>query len=334
MNLLAATGVDKSVDRTREVVLGDGTTADRVNGILVLNKPGGMTSRAVVDQVGRLVRKVRVGHAGTLDPLATGVLVVCLGTATRLVEVIQRQPKTYVTSVRLGARSDTLDADGAIEVEADPRVPTTAEIAAALRDFVGQIEQTPPRFSAVKLGGKRAYELARAGKAVTIQPRTVRIDAIRLRAYTWPSLTLEVNCGGGTYIRSLASDIAAAVGTWGFVATLERTRIGDFTLEQAADPRTLVRGDLEQLLLEPAAAVSMLPRVVLDAAMLADILQGRSVSAPAAVPASSHEPGFFALLDPSGSLAALAELDPVRKVLQPRKVLLESDPQNRLKREG
>src|SRR5271154_390941 len=137
-----------------------------LSGILNLDKPGGMTSRDVVDLISRPLRKVKVGHAGTLDPLASGVLVVCVGRATRLIEYVQRMPKTYRTVVRLGARSDTLDADGRIEVEESPRVPTEAELLEALSAQVGTIEQIPPQFSALKVEGKRAYDLARVGQAV------------------------------------------------------------------------------------------------------------------------------------------------------------------------
>src|SRR5262249_42878481 len=166
-----------------------------------------MTSRAVVDCVARPLRGVKVGHAGTLDPLASGVLVVCVGAATRLIELVQRMPKTYQTVVRLGSRSDTLDADGEVTATPSPRVPHETEVRHALEAQVGTILQQPPEFSALKVAGKRAYDLARAGESVALQPRPVRIDRVELLAYEWPHLTLEIDCGSGTYIRSIARDI-------------------------------------------------------------------------------------------------------------------------------
>src|SRR4051812_24473518 len=161
-------------------------------GLLNLNKPIGVTSRDVVDRVSRPLRKVKVGHAGTLDPLASGVLVVCVGAATRLIEYVQRMPKAYRTAVRLGARSDTLDADGRIEVADDPPIPTEAEVRSALATQVGLIRQVPPQFSALKVEGRRAYDLARAGQAVELAARPVRVDRVELISYEWPRLEFTV----------------------------------------------------------------------------------------------------------------------------------------------
>src|SRR4051812_37661406 len=209
---------------------------DNLSGVLNLDKPGGMTSRDVVDLVAKPLRKVKVGHAGTLDPLASGVLVVCVGAATRLIEYVQGMPKTYRTVVRLGARSDTLDADGRIEVEADPRVPTEADVLEALAAQVGTIEQVPPQFSALKVEGRRAYDLARAGQAVALAARPVRVDRIELISYAWPRLEFTVDCGSGTYIRSIARDVGEALGCGGLIEVLVRTRIGPFLQADALDP--------------------------------------------------------------------------------------------------
>ena len=154
-----------------------------LRGLLNLNKPVGMTSRAVVDRVARFVPKRKAGHAGTLDPLASGVLVVCVGVATRLVESVQHLPKTYRTVIRLGARSDTLDADGQIEEVLDAPIPEEAAIRQAIAGQVGEIRQLPPEFSALKVNGQRAYDLARAGQAVRLEPRLVRIDRVELLSY-------------------------------------------------------------------------------------------------------------------------------------------------------
>src|SRR5262249_28026529 len=209
-------------------------------------KPRGLTSRAVVDRIARLVGRVKVGHAGTLDPLASGVLVVCVGPATRLVEDIQGLPKSYRTVVRLGARSDTLDADGRIEPLEDPRVPSAEEGAAAVGPLVGEVDQVPPDYSALKIGGRRAYDLVRAGKPVDLAPRRVRIDRIEVLRYEWPFLELKIDCGSGTYIRSIARDVGEALGCGGLVEVLVRPRIGPFALDGAVDLGELSAGSLPQ----------------------------------------------------------------------------------------
>lgn len=204
-----------------------------MNGLLVIDKPAGMTSRDVVNLAQRwFPRRTKIGHTGTLDPLATGVLVLCIGSATKLADTIQRLPKTYTTRVRLGANSDTDDADGMITQQvATP--PSRDRILMALGQFQGDIQQSPPAFSAIKVEGKRAYDLARRGRAVSLQPRSVRIDTIVMDHYDWPWLDLTITCGKGTYIRSIARDLGEALGTGGLVQTLRRTRVGPFTADDA-----------------------------------------------------------------------------------------------------
>ena len=203
-----------------------------MNGLLNIDKPSGISSRAVVDLVARLLPRIKAGHAGTLDPLASGVLVVCVGSTTRLIESVQRMTKTYRTVIRLGARSETLDADGQVEVVENPRVPSEPEVRQALAGQVGEILQRPPEYSALKVKGQRAYRLARAGRVIDLEPRLVRIDRVELLSYQWPLLELEIACGGGTYIRSIARDVGEALACGGLVATLVRTRIGPFTVEE------------------------------------------------------------------------------------------------------
>ena len=212
------------------------------SGFLNLNKPAGLTSRDVVDRVLRsLPRRTKAGHAGTLDPLATGVLVVAIGPGTRLIEAVQAQAKVYRTVVRLGACSDTLDADGAIEETPNPPRPTETDIQTALAPQIGTIEQVPPAYSALKVQGKRAYDLARSGQNVTLEPRKVRIDRIDVQNYEWPLVELVVACGAGTYIRSIARDLGESLGCGGLVQVLTRTRIGRFRIEDAVDPDRLSR---------------------------------------------------------------------------------------------
>jgi tRNA pseudouridine55 synthase len=291
-----------------------------LKGILNLDKPSGPTSRDVVDLVARLVRRIKVGHAGTLDPLASGVLIVCLGSATRLIESIQRMPKTYRTVIRLGARSDTLDAAGRfVEVES-PDVPTEEEVRRAIAAQVGGILQRPPDYSALKIKGRRAYELARSGRRVGLPPRLVRVDRVELAAYAWPRLELEIDCGAGTYIRAIARDLGETLGCGGLIETLVRTRIGPFTLDRSVDPDTLTPGSLPDHLRPSIEAVPDLPRVILDESQLAAVTQGRALDA-SSVPVPTLPPGEVALLGPDGSLIAIAQADIDRGTIQPRKVL-------------
>jgi tRNA pseudouridine55 synthase len=292
------------------------------SGILVLNKPTGMTSRKLVDQVAHLLPRAKVGHAGTLDPLATGVLIVCVGAATRLVGNVQDLPKTYRTLIRLGARSDTLDADGRIEVEASPIVPSSGAIQEAILPLSGTLMQRPPAFSALKIQGKRAYDLARAGQTIDLAPRVVRIDRIAVLDYTWPDLEIEIECGGGTYIRSIARDIGDAVGCGGYVETLVRTRTGPFTLEQSIDPATLSAQSIHGLLRPALEAVPHLPRLELDAGQIEAIIQGKRLPIRGMESELSGLAGQVALLNSDGTLIALGELELERGWLQPRKVLV------------
>ncbi|SIN79939.1 tRNA pseudouridine synthase B [Singulisphaera sp. GP187] len=290
------------------------------SGLLNLNKPGGMTSRDVVNIISRQRRGMKVGHAGTLDPLASGVLVVCLGKATRLIEYVQRMPKTYRTTVRLGAVSNTLDADGTVvEVEA-PRQPSLPEIQAALGPLIGTVLQRPPEVSALKVGGKRAYDLARAGQVVTLEPRLVRIDRIDLLKYEWPRLDLEIACGSGTYVRSIARDVGEALGCGGLVEVLVRTRIGSFCIEEALDPLTLTAETLAGSLRSASEAVAALPNLAVTGAQVAELIQGRALS----LTAFSGPPilaGEIALVGPDGDLAAIAEAIPESGSIVPRRVL-------------
>ena len=198
-----------------------------MNGFLVVDKPGGMTSRAVVNRVQLwFPRRTKIGHTGTLDPLATGVLVLCIGTATKLADRVQAMAKQYETRVRFGATSNTDDADGEVVESLSAPIPTREAIEELLPQFVGLIEQLPPQFSALKVQGQRAYELARRGTEVALQPRPVRVDSIQLVNYEWPWLDLIIDCGKGTYVRSIARDLGEHLGVGALVQSLRRTRVG------------------------------------------------------------------------------------------------------------
>jgi tRNA pseudouridine55 synthase len=291
-----------------------------VEGLLNLNKPSGVTSRDVVDRVAHLLPRVKVGHAGTLDPIACGVLVVCVGSTTRLIESIQRMAKSYRAVVRLGAQSDTLDADGQVIETDHPDVPTEEKVRQAMAAQVGEISQIPPQFSALKSSGKRAYELARAGQTAHLAPRRVRIDRVELVTYRWPLLELEITCGGGTYIRSIARDLGKTLGCGGLVESLVRTRIGPFDLDGALDPDILETSSLRCHLRLPLEAVPDLPRIVLNDGQVAAVRQGRPIDVTGV--SSALKPcAEVALLDHEGRLIVIAVTDTQIRTLQPRKVL-------------
>jgi tRNA pseudouridine55 synthase len=288
---------------------------EELSGLLVLDKPGGITSRDAVDRSkGWFPRRARLGHTGTLDPLATGILVLCVGNATRVAEYVQAMPKTYRSRFRLGATSDSDDADGAVTEVADARPPLLAEIAAALEEFIGEIEQTPPAYSAAKVAGRRAYKLARQGAEVDLAARHVHVYSIDVLAYDYPNLDLVVDCGRGTYIRSLARDLGARLGCGALVQTLRRTRVGPFTESAAltldADPATA-----RSRLLPLKHAVAELPALTLDDDLRARLCQGQKLPCPAEL----H--GAVAILDRAGELAAVATAD--GKLLKPAKVFMK-----------
>lgn len=204
-----------------------------VNGWLIFDKPRGMTSTQAVTKVKRLYQAAKAGHAGTLDPLATGVLPLALGEATKTVPFVVEGSKQYRFTVRFGAETDTDDADGKVVASSETR-PTRAEIAAELPSFTGEIEQVPPRYSALKVDGARAYELARDDEDFELAARRVSIDSLTLTDHPDPDhCVLETHCGKGTYVRALARDLGRALGTLGHVEQLRRTRVGPFGEERA-----------------------------------------------------------------------------------------------------
>ncbi|MEM9066614.1 MAG: tRNA pseudouridine(55) synthase TruB [Planctomycetota bacterium] len=223
------------------------------SGIIVVDKPPGPSSMQTCARIrGRLKaggapKRIKVGHGGTLDPLASGVLVVMVGRATKLCERVMAGTKTYITEVDFAHTSPTDDAEGEAMAVACSPVPRE-QIEAACVEFQGEIMQIPPAYSAMKVDGKRAYQLARAGKAPNLEPRPIRIDACTLLDYSWPTATLEVTCGRGTYIRTLARDLGASVGAGGMLLSLRRTKVGPFTLDDSVTyetmPEVLSREDL------------------------------------------------------------------------------------------
>ena len=249
-------------------------------GLLNIDKPAGVSSRNIVNDVQRLIRPVRIGHAGTLDPLATGVLILCLGRATRLVPYLQQQPKEYLATFLLGRRSETDDVEREVVELPDPPLPTIQEIEAALPQFIGDILQRPPAFSAIKVGGRRAYKMARQGKQVELAARPVTIYEIDLIEYDYPRLMLNIRCGSGTYVRSVGRDLATALGTASVMSALRRTAIGDFRAEEACRADELTSERVASQLLPAALATSQLPSVVVDAAEIERLRTGLRISRP------------------------------------------------------
>ena len=251
-----------------------------MNGVLLVDKPAGMTSHDVVGRVRRLAGQRRVGHSGTLDPAATGLLILCLGRATRLVEYLVGRPKTYLGRVTFGVETSSYDADGEI-VSQKPVPPLTADlIESMLEPLRGDIMQVPPMVSALKRDGKRLYELARQGVEVERPPRPVTIYRLEQRLLTPPHLDIEVECSAGTYIRSIAYDLGVALGCGAHLSGLRRTRVGDFQVEQAVALDDLPTDQPEAVaarLLPPAVAIAHLPRIDLTADAARDLGHGKWV---------------------------------------------------------
>lgn len=291
------------------------------HGLLVLDKPGGITSRDAVDRaMSWFPRGTRIGHTGTLDPLATGVLVVCLGLATRLSEYVQRMSKTYQARFRLGARSDSDDADGAITEVSAAQPPELDQVAGQLQSLVGSLDQIPPAYSAAKVTGRRAYALARRGETVTLQPRRIDVYSIALMNYVYPHLDVVVHCSKGTYIRSLARDLGEQLGCGALVEQLRRTRIGPFA-ESGALPLTCTADEARSRLLPVSAALAELPRVCITEPQIFRLQQGQKIPlAEIAAPSNATEVAVFA---ESGRLVAVANINREVGELQPAKVFSE-----------
>jgi tRNA pseudouridine55 synthase len=275
-----------------------------MDGLLNIDKPCGMTSHDVVQRVRRVTGIRRVGHAGTLDPLASGVLVVGIGRSTRLLEYVMGRPKTYETTVRLGQTTTTYDAEGEV-VQSRPVAVSDAAIAAALPRFTGTITQTPPAWSAIKVEGVPLYKRARQGEAVTVPSRTVTVYELACTARRETELDLRVVCGSGTYIRSLAHDLGEALGCGGHVVALRRTTLGSFDVAEGVALDRLSADNWRDWLLPPARAIDHLPILHLDADQVTDALCGRPVARRAGDPEAPLVSGR----DAAGGLVGLLAAD-------------------------
>ena len=245
-------------------------------GVLNVYKPAGVTSRDVVNSVQRLIRPVKCGHAGTLDPMATGVLLIGIGPATRLVTMLQDGEKIYVAEFTLGQTSDTDDSTGQVQQLPIPaELPTREIIDTRLQAMVGTQSQVPPIFSAVHVGGQRAYDLARRGEDVRLTAKNVEIHAIQILSYTWPRLELEIRCGSGTYIRSIARDLGQSLGCGGLMSRLERTHVGVFHSSTALSAAELTLEFIQTSLCPAVTIVQHLPQFDCSPDDVANLLCGR-----------------------------------------------------------
>lgn len=308
------------------------------SGILVLNKPPGISSRQCLDRVGRVLPRLKMGHAGTLDPMATGVLVVCFGKATRLIQYVQRMQKEYQLTMRLGVTSATHDLESelqawlpALHIDS-PDEPTPLRdpsqqidwqaLEQCLLRYSGTIMQVPPQYSALHIAGRRAYELARAGHTVPLQPRSVQIDRLVCERFQYPDADLELQCSSGTYVRSLVRDIGNDLGCGAVMVRLIRTRVGAFQLKDALDADTeLHLRSVLQAIRPLADALQQLPTVRIDSARIEDIRHGRAIDAVACdrvLPSTE-----CTIVDHAGTVLAVAQFDDAGRSLKPRTVLID-----------
>jgi tRNA pseudouridine55 synthase len=298
------------------------------HGALLVDKPGRVTSHDVVASVRRLARQRRCGHTGTLDPFATGLLVICLGKATRLARFVSGASKSYLTTVRFGFSTDTYDRTGQVTGAASDSCPGRHELEAALGGFRGVQEQMPPLFSAKRIDGKRSHRLARAGVEVQPAPATVTILELALVDFEPPRARLALSVSSGTYVRSLAHDLGKRLGCGAHLEELRRTRIGPFTVEEASTLETLsalaFEGRLHERLLSPAELLRDLPRVDVSADGVKLLVHGRDVprgewKPPVAGPGVSRGP--LRACDELGDLVSVAQVHEESGALRPRIVL-------------
>ena len=299
-----------------------------MDGILNINKPTGMTSHDVVAKVRKLLKQKRVGHAGTLDPAASGVLPICVGQATRVAEYLSESGKAYQATIIFGTVTDTYDSEGAILRTASTQDLTLAKIETLLPAMLGEYMQVPPRYSAIKLQGQPAYKRARAGEEVAMEPRPITI--YQLEIIDWqpsqpPTLTLTIECSKGTYIRSLAYDLGEQAGCGAYLGGLVRTRSGPFplsesiTLEQLAE--AAAQGTIEQFLYPADKAIEHYPALRLDEAMTERVKHGNTFQFEEQTGAL-HEQTLARVYDDKGRFVAIAEWDVERSVWQPIKVFI------------
>lgn len=292
-----------------------------VSGVLVVDKPIGLTSHDVVQIIRRGTGIRRAGHTGTLDPRASGVLVVLIGPAVRLSEYVAASDKRYQATIRLGSSTDTYDSEGAVtETKAWENI-TEEEFNRVLQKFIGEIEQVPPPYSAVKVKGKKAYDLAREGEEVDLHPRIIQVYHLEVLEWAPPEVVIDVYCSSGTYVRSLANDLGKELGCGAHLIGLRRTKSGKFTLRDAIPLRKLQEafetGTWYRYLIPAAEALAEWPMVELDADQVELVRHGHRV------PGEPNEKGWARGVSQQGDLVALLEYDAETGEWQPRKVFFQ-----------
>ncbi len=307
-----------------------------MDGIFNINKTTGVTSHDVVASIRKLLKQKRVGHAGTLDPAASGVLPICIGQGTRVAEYLSASGKAYKAEIVFGMVTDTYDSEGAVVRTANVTDLTLVQVEQALRQFIGPQMQTPPRYSAIKLQGRPAYKLARAGEEISLEPRPITIYQLEVLDWLAPRLTLAVECSSGTYMRSLAYDLGERLGYGAYLSALVRTRSGPFalaesvTLEQVADAVT-ARTDLEVAariarFLHPLdIALQQYPALRLDDATVERVLHGNAFKYEDQEDTWRRQASPLArVYDAAGRFLGIAEWDGEREQWQPKKVLVNT----------
>ncbi len=291
-----------------------------ISGILVVDKPINMTSHDVVQAIRNGTGIKRAGHTGTLDPRASGVLVILIGPAVRLSEYISASDKRYQAIIRLGATTDTFDGEGRFtRQQSAPVNVTEAQFETALKTFVGRIEQTPPPYSAVKVQGRKAYEMARKGEEVELEPRIIDVYHLEVLEWAPPEAVVDVHCSSGTYVRSLANDLGEKLGCGAYLVGLRRTKNGRFSLRDAVPLRKLQEafraGNWYQYLIPAAEGLAEWPEIELTPDQVDAIRHGHRIPA-----AEESKPGMVRGVSMAGELVALMELDEAAREWQPKKV--------------
>ncbi|HTG02082.1 MAG TPA: tRNA pseudouridine(55) synthase TruB [Nitrospirota bacterium] len=280
-----------------------------MDGVININKPQGLTSHDVVLQARRITGEKRIGHTGTLDPLATGVLVLCLGRATRIAQYLEAGEKEYEAMLRLGVTTDTLDAGGRVLSEKQYDPPSKDRVLHVLSGFLGEIHQKPPAYSAIKINGVPSYRLAREGRSPELARRAVTVSSIEILEYQYPFVRIHVQCTKGTYIRSLCADIGEELGTGAYLAELKRTRSGKFSLDESLSLDELERaareGEIARVLCSVNDALSHLPLVPISPDEMKKVMHGNRITLQQTT--GSEGNGLVRIGDGAGVLLAIAK---------------------------
>jgi tRNA pseudouridine55 synthase len=299
-----------------------------ISGVLVVDKPVGMTSHDVVQVIRNGTNLRRAGHTGTLDPRASGVLVILVGPAVRLSEYVSASDKRYQAIIRLGARTDTFDADGKVTQGNSPVNVTEQQFEEVLKTFIGEIEQTPPPYSAVKVQGRKAYEMARKGEEVELEPRKITVHHLEVLEWAPPEVVIDVHCSSGTYVRSLANDLGEKLGCGAYLVGLRRTKSGRFSLRDAVPLRKLQEafhaGNWYQYLIPAAEALADWPAIELSPDDVEGVRHGHRVKAEEDTPLGNRVRG----VSTQGELVALMEAvegEDSKPAWQPKKVFFTSE---------